>query len=216
MHVPSGPMILRCNEPPLLKQYSLWEDSLQLIIKSYQTMALSSCPQTLEEFTCTNGIKHSCSSPYHPATNDEAERFVRTFKEAKKTGKGDRPTLTHRLQNFLLTYRTTPHSTTGIPPCDLLMGRRLCTHWDLLKPDIAMDRMQYSSWNNAHHVRQGRGKWIWGHCKINFLYRASFNQRKKLLWVKRENVGLAMWLLLTWIHTLEPVVLDHVWILVSW
>jgi len=51
-----------------------------------------------------------------------------------KTGKADGLTLTHRLQNFLLTYR--PHGTTGIPPCDLVMGRRLRTHWDLLKPDL--------------------------------------------------------------------------------
>lgn len=32
----------------------------------------------------TNGIKHSCYSPCHPATNGEAERFVSTFKVAMK------------------------------------------------------------------------------------------------------------------------------------
>lgn len=89
-----------------------------------------------EEFTRTNGIKHSRSSPYHPASNGEAERFVRTFKEAMKAGKDDGLTLAHRLQNFLLTYRTTPHSTTGTPPCELLMGRHLRTRWDLLQPDL--------------------------------------------------------------------------------
>ena len=44
-----------------------------------------------EEFTRTNGIK------YHPASNGEAERFVRTFKEAMRTGKDDRLTLAHQL-----------------------------------------------------------------------------------------------------------------------
>ena len=89
-----------------------------------------------KDFTRTNGIKHSCSSPYHPASNGEAERFVRTFKEAMKSGKSDGLTLAHRLQNFLLTYRTTPHSTTGTPPCELLMGRHLRTRWNLLQPDV--------------------------------------------------------------------------------
>ncbi len=42
-----------------------------------------------EEFTRKNGIKHTQSSPYHPASNGEAERFVRTFKEAMKAGKRD-------------------------------------------------------------------------------------------------------------------------------
>ena len=78
-----------------------------------------------EEFTKKNGIRHTLSSPYHPASNGEAERFVRTFKEAMKAGKNDGLTLQHRLASFLLTYRTTPHSTTttGTPPCELLMGR---------------------------------------------------------------------------------------------
>ena len=42
-----------------------------------------------EEFTRKNGIVHTRSSPYHPAANGEAERFVRSFKEAMKAGKGD-------------------------------------------------------------------------------------------------------------------------------
>lgn len=48
-------------------------------------------------------------------------------KEAMKTGKGDGLTLTHKVKNFLLTYRTTPHAMTNTPPCQLLMGQSLCT-----------------------------------------------------------------------------------------
>ena len=36
--------------------------------------------QNLEEFVKCNRIKHIRSTPYHPATNGEAERFVQTFK----------------------------------------------------------------------------------------------------------------------------------------
>ncbi len=89
-----------------------------------------------QEFTRTNEIKYSRSSSYHPATNGEAERFVRTFKEAMKISKEGGLTVTHRLQNFLLTHRTTPHGTTGTPPCELLMSRALRTRWDLFKPSI--------------------------------------------------------------------------------
>ena len=39
---------------------------------------------------------------------------------------------------FLLAYRNTPHSTTGEPPSQLFLGRRLRTRLDLLRPDLRM------------------------------------------------------------------------------
>ena len=53
------------------------------------------------EFAQANGIWHTRTSPYHPASNTEEERFARTFEEAMKAGKGDRLTLWHRLETFL-------------------------------------------------------------------------------------------------------------------
>ena len=41
-----------------------------------------------------------------------------------------------QLKQFLLSYRTTPHTTTGCSPAELLMGRLLSTAMDLLKPDV--------------------------------------------------------------------------------
>ena len=42
----------------------------------------------------------------------------------------------HRLADFMLRYRTTPHSTTGGTPAELLMRRRLRTRLSLVKPDL--------------------------------------------------------------------------------
>ena len=94
---------------------------------------------TSEDFTKfvkSNGIRHSLSSPYHPASNGETERFARTFKEAMKTSKNNGLTLAHWINNFRLTYRTTPHTTTGTPSLELLMGHTLRTCWDIMKPDV--------------------------------------------------------------------------------
>ena len=99
-------------------------------------------------FVKSNGIQHSLSSPYHPASNGEA---VRTFKEAMKTSKNNGLTFAHRMNNFLLTYRTTPHSTTGTPPSELLMGCALRTRWDIMKPDVG----QRVCWRQA---KQKEGK----------------------------------------------------------
>jgi transposase InsO family protein len=37
-----------------------------------------------ENFTKQNGIKHSKSAPFHPATNGLVERFVQTFKNSMR------------------------------------------------------------------------------------------------------------------------------------
>ena len=42
-----------------------------------------------------------------------------------------------RICIFLARYRITPQTTTGLSPAELLMGRRLRTHLDLLHPDVA-------------------------------------------------------------------------------
>ena len=67
--------------------------------------------QEFEEFLKANGIKHIRSTPYHPATNGEAERFVQTFKHAMKAAKSDEGTWETKLARFLLMYRSTPNTT---------------------------------------------------------------------------------------------------------
>ena len=39
----------------------------------------------------------------------------------------------HSLANFLFRYRTTPHSTTGATPAELMVKRRLRTRLSLIK-----------------------------------------------------------------------------------
>ena len=83
-----------------------------------------------------NGIKHIRSAPYHPATNGEAERFVQTFKRALKAAKSDQGSLVDKLYRFLLSYRSTPHSTTGVSPADLFLNRPLRTRLSIIKPSL--------------------------------------------------------------------------------
>ena len=94
------------------------------------------------EFMGKNGIKHTLVPPYHPQSNGAAERSVRVVKEAlvKQVLEGNRARpMEHRLADFLLRYRTTPHSTTGATPAELLMKRRLRSRLSLVKPDLAQE-----------------------------------------------------------------------------
>ena len=91
--------------------------------------------QEFRKFMEQNGIRHITSAPYHPSTNGLAERAVQTFKRAIER-LSDLP-IQERLSKFLFTYRLTPHTTTGIAPAELLMGRRPRAALDNLRPDVS-------------------------------------------------------------------------------
>ncbi|XP_075743965.1 uncharacterized protein LOC142802803 [Rhipicephalus microplus] len=80
------------------------------------------------------GIRHVRTAPYHPSSNGLAERFVQTLKSALR--KISPRSASEELADFLLAYRNTPHATTGEAPSTLLLGRRLRTRLDLLRPAV--------------------------------------------------------------------------------
>ncbi|XP_060110490.1 LOW QUALITY PROTEIN: uncharacterized protein K02A2.6-like, partial [Heteronotia binoei] len=82
-------------------------------------------------------IQHIRSTPFHPTTNGQAERMVRTTKEA--LGRIVQRDWDHRLATFLFDNRITPNPVTGVSPAELLMGRKLITRLDRLHPDQASD-----------------------------------------------------------------------------
>ena len=90
--------------------------------------------EEFKQFCGLNGIRHVLVAPYHSRSNGEAERFVKTFKQAFRAMKGE--DLLKRLDQFLFSYRNTPHTTTGYSPAQLLLGRRLRSNLDLLVPRV--------------------------------------------------------------------------------
>ena len=86
-------------------------------------------------FVRSKGMKHIKSAPYHPNTNGMAERFVQRFKQVLRA-LTKKKTISRKLTNFLLTYRTTPHALNGEAAAVLLMGRNLRTRLDILKLNI--------------------------------------------------------------------------------
>ena len=88
-------------------------------------------------FTRRNGIRHVTSAPYHPSSNGLVERAVQIFKQGMK--KQDKGSIETKLARFLLSYRTTPQTTTGETPAQLRWSRALRTQIDLLKPSVATE-----------------------------------------------------------------------------
>ena len=124
---------------------------------------------TSEEFAAfvrSNGIKHLTNAPYHLASNRLAERAVHTLKNVLRKDP-DGASLETQISHFLFRYRITPHSTTGVPPAELLMSRRPQSRLNLLYPDISeMVRKRQLDQKEGHdqHCRQrelSAGQTVW-------------------------------------------------------
>ncbi|XP_045765544.1 uncharacterized protein K02A2.6-like [Maniola jurtina] len=87
------------------------------------------------DFLKNHGIEHIFSAPYHPASNGAAENAVRTIKKAIKKAVGQNMNVMSFVNTFLLHYRNTEHCTTGVSPASLMLGRRLRTKLDMIRPD---------------------------------------------------------------------------------
>lgn len=95
-----------------------------------------------KQFLDKNGVKQTLVPPYHPASNGAAERSVQILKRAlvkQVLDASGQPSISlqHRLSNFLLMYRATPHSVTGRSPAELFLKRELRTRFSLLRPDMS-------------------------------------------------------------------------------
>ena len=96
-------------------------------------------------------MKHGQYSLLHPLSYGAVEHVVPTFIQAMKIGKHDRLSIGHQLENLLMSYLTTTHAATRVPPWDLFLGRCNRTRPDLVKPDLPKNVNHKLAVQKAHH-----------------------------------------------------------------
>lgn len=106
--------------------------------------------EEFEEFLSKNGIEHWKSPPLWPQANGEVERQNRTLLKALKIAQVEGKRWKDELNKFLLAYRTTPHSTTGMTPASLMFGRELKTKLPELRPNKSVldESIRDRDWNH--------------------------------------------------------------------
>lgn len=111
-----------------------------------------------KDFLNKNGIRHVTSAPYHAASNGLAERGVQTFKRMMK--KCPEGTLTTKVARVLFSYRVTPHTTTGLSPAELLLGRKLRCTLDSIHPDLSKRVRGNQERQMKDHNKKAKGRWF--------------------------------------------------------
>ena len=77
------------------------------------------------DFLARMGIEHIRTPLYSPQANGGVERLNRSIKESLKAQLAEGVPFSNAVQNFLLTYRSTPHALTSKSPAELMLGRKL-------------------------------------------------------------------------------------------
>ena len=136
--------------------------------------------EIFKRFYEARGIQHTLTALYHPQSNDEAERFVQTFKTTMMKSKLSGEKMKPSLRNFLARCRVTPHCTAGIAPCELLMKRHLRTRLDLIQP-TSKGLVKYKNSANTNQAdlkefKEGDRVWV-------------RNYRSGQKWIQGEIIG---------------------------
>ena len=85
------------------------------------------CCEEVEKFLTDHGIEHLTYPPLWPQVNGHVERHNRTLLKSLKVAHVERKNWREEPQKFLLAYRTTPQTSTGVTPAFLMFGRELKT-----------------------------------------------------------------------------------------
>ena len=90
--------------------------------------------EEFEKFLHQNGIAHTRTAPYHPASNGLVEHAVQTFKQGIKRLREGTVQLT---LTCLVEVQTHTATTMGRSPAELLLGRQPRSQLDILHPDVS-------------------------------------------------------------------------------
>lgn len=115
--------------------------------------------ECVQRFFNSNGIQHIRTSPYSPMSNGQAERSVDTLKRTLKKLSND-GTIDENLDTFLFNYRITPNesSPSKLSPAETILGRKIRTTFDLLKPPVKITQERNSKMEQYYNSKHGAKK----------------------------------------------------------
>lgn len=95
--------------------------------------------EELKAYCHENGIYLNYTTPYWPQQNGEVERQNRSILKRLIISQNTHKDWQKELQDFLLMYRSTPHSTTQRTPSELMFGRTIVDKLPRMNESIMVD-----------------------------------------------------------------------------
>ena len=90
--------------------------------------------EEIKNYAKRQGFRHRLIEPEHPESNGLAENFMRMLTKVAHTAYTAKQDPRRAVNNYLLNYRATPHSTTGETPAEILFGRKIITKVPIMAP----------------------------------------------------------------------------------
>ena len=112
----------------------------------------------LKNFAEHLGFQHRKITPLWPRANGEAERFMMTLEKCVRTATIEHKNWKQELNKFIRQYRATPHSTTGISPCEALNQRKLKTTLPDVTPPVCQQTIAETQKNLAERDTEQKKK----------------------------------------------------------
>ncbi len=119
--------------------------------------------EVFQQYLATNGIVHNHNTALWPQANGEIERQNETMLKSIRAFHAGGQDWRKELNKFLIAYRTTPHTVTGVSPSEMMFGRKvrsklpqLNVH-DKYDPERVRERDAHLKWQGKRYADQKRG-----------------------------------------------------------
>ena len=100
-----------------------------------------------------NGIRHNTITPLWPQAN-ESETFMKPLMKAIRTAHLQKQNWRRTIQEFLLNYRATPHTTTQVAPATLMFSRNTRTKLPQIDTKTDKNTLDQQMEQRDKHQRQ--------------------------------------------------------------
>ena len=108
-----------------------------------------------KSFIEKTGINHIRTAIYHQSSNGQVERCVQTIKQALRAEKQSIKPIDEKIKDFMMSYWSTPHTTTSFTPAQPFKGRNISTEIDLIKPFWLIIKKKF---HNENEIRSFSSK----------------------------------------------------------